>query len=73
MHDWARIATFAFTLLAVATKIATEVLRSIYDKKRVRETGFGGTQDINLVGVTVMIFWTICAVVTAIIWHSRHP
>jgi len=61
-----------FTTLAMMTWIATEVVRSVYDKKRVRETGIGGTQDIWLIGISCTLIWICLAVISGVVWIGRH-
>ena len=61
----------AFTSLAVITRIATEILRSVYNTKRVRETGIGGTQDIAMIGIALTVLWILLAIIFGLIWIGR--
>jgi hypothetical protein len=51
---WFR-AALIFGILAFVSMVVTEIAREIVDGRRVRRTGVGGTQDINLIGLGISV------------------
>jgi hypothetical protein len=48
-----KILAIGFTVAAFASLILLEVVRAIVNRIRVKKTGFGGTQDIAVVGLLI--------------------
>ena len=48
-----RVAGAICGLCAVAALVTTEILREALNRRRVREHGIGGTQDIAIIGVLI--------------------
>jgi len=59
----------AYLVLAMwVVLIGTEIVRSIVDRRRVRRDGLGGTQDILLTGLAIVVVLLIAAGVNSILW-----
>lgn len=61
--------TIAFAIAHIASLVATEILRELVDRGRVRRTGVGGTQDIAIWGTAVAGLCMIGWIVSGIGWY----
>ncbi len=57
-----------FVALGILSLVATEVLRSIVDRKRRERDGLGGTQDIAICGMVIGWLCVLAAIVCGVGW-----
>ena len=62
---WANV-TIAFFVLGVVSAIATEFARSIMNHRRIQQRGVGGTQDIAICGLLIMVVCILGTVVSGV-------
>jgi len=65
--NWGAI-TVALVFMAILEMIAVEVLRSIIHRRRERQEGLGGTQDIAMWGTLIGWLTIIAALISGLIW-----
>lgn len=63
-----KTATVLFVVLGILSLVATEVLRSIIDRKRRDRDGLGGTQDIAICGMVLGWLCVLGAIVSGAGW-----
>lgn len=59
--------TTLFTIGALASVLATELLRSLVHRHRVRTGGVGGTQDIAMIGTLSTFAFFLGAIISGVI------
>ena len=60
--------TVLFVAMGIFSIVATEVLRSIVDRRRRERDGFGGTQDIAICGMVIGWLCIVGAVICGTGW-----